>query len=795
MRKQRCDIPIVFAVLVGCLSLLSDILTKYGLISSKIFVSENYIFYIFSLIFTVATLCCTLLSIIVSVNNNKVLGLQIKEIVSLKSSPVHLKTIILFSLIIVILSIPALSFELYSFMTILAICLVIYLLISSLRLFKVIFNSDYSTTIIKKSVIECKDFKQSYVLNWINSLDKAIKENDGESECTYLNLLRQASEKNTEILNLVEKHIVNSFELSCKYQPYVDSIVKVLRLNGSVEPIFDERSILYNYTNALKYVSPLDISRINLPGTIEEIVMCEIIPDYCKTAYCLWLIQSIIKNDNIKEDDKLDILYRSFSALCNLSDTYGNGNVRSDTIIYIFKYEILLLDDYELAKKIYSVLLKALYVNNPYPKDKCYVKTIAQIIRMVYFWGYLEKETLSESKRRNISTLLLCPASTTDNAILTIGFIVNRHSDGIVKYLVSDAFDTTFGIDSLDYSPDIIGFKSVVCTQENKIKFAFWLYSITGCGFSVLPIKDHISVDSKEHIIISKELCAAVIDEFNPDKTLTEYAKNNIENLKIVLGINSSMPLQYLVATHDVANTEIQSINIIDNTALAESDSSVIRALVESKTADSPEIELDSNINLDNAQTYQLPDIICSKNYDYSNIAASGIQSSLTQIVNYQISNRLRTVKLSFDLNGVKTLYSELEKRIYLWRNYTYYDDWGLNGAVRQSDDYIALKKKIDEIPNSVNNNIHDYVFLLEDGIKFNYKIIEINVSPLTEEMIDNFLNQCRIADGQYKIDNGIWTTQKAKEYIANSRYFISAKAKVEVNIHSDSGFKVDFSY
>lgn len=440
-------------------------------------------------------------------------------------------------------------------------------------------------------------------------------------------------------------------------------------------------------------------------------------------------------------------------------------------------------------------MLEIPIVRNPYSNDKCYVKTIAQIIRMVYFWGYLERETLSESKRNNISSLLLCPASTTDNAILTIGYILDQRSDGIIEYLVADAFDTPFGIDSLDYSPDIIGFKTVVCTRENKIRFAFWLYSITGYKFSVLPIKKHTSVDSKERLIVSKELCAAVIDEFNPDCTLTEYAKNNIENLKKILGINTSMPLQYLVATLEAINTEIQSINTIDNTALAESDSSVIRALVERKTNDSPAIELDRTINLDNAQTYQLPDIICSKNSDYSDIAASGIQSSLTQIVNYQISKRLRTVKLSFDIDGVKTLYSELSNKTYLWRNYTFYDDWGLNASVRQSDDYSRLKKKIDDIQYSVNNNIHNYIFLTENGIAFNYKIDEIKVSPLAEEMIDNFLNQCRIADGQYKIDNGIYTTQKAKDYIANSRYYISTKAQVEINIHSNSGFKVDFSY
>ena len=45
----------------------------------------------FSLSFTVATLGCTLLSIIVGVSSNRVLGLQLREIVSLKNSPLKRK--------------------------------------------------------------------------------------------------------------------------------------------------------------------------------------------------------------------------------------------------------------------------------------------------------------------------------------------------------------------------------------------------------------------------------------------------------------------------------------------------------------------------------------------------------------------------------------------------------------------------------------------------------------------------------------------------------------------------------
>ena len=85
MRKQKLktiDLIIrIFGLTLLTLGIVSDIFLKTTVISSLFTVSENYILYVFSLIFTVSTLGCTILSIIVGASNDRVLGLKLREII------------------------------------------------------------------------------------------------------------------------------------------------------------------------------------------------------------------------------------------------------------------------------------------------------------------------------------------------------------------------------------------------------------------------------------------------------------------------------------------------------------------------------------------------------------------------------------------------------------------------------------------------------------------------------------------------------------------------------------------
>ena len=117
--KKKLLYFITIGIILIILGLVCDCLIKSGIFQYYLVVNENYIVYIFFFFFTVATLGCTLLSIIVGVSSNRVLGLQLREIVSLKNSPLKLNTMIIGSMIIVGISVPALAFELTTSITIL----------------------------------------------------------------------------------------------------------------------------------------------------------------------------------------------------------------------------------------------------------------------------------------------------------------------------------------------------------------------------------------------------------------------------------------------------------------------------------------------------------------------------------------------------------------------------------------------------------------------------------------------------------------------------------------------------
>ena len=71
--KKKLLYFITIGIIMIILGLVYDCLINSGIFQYYLVVNENYIFYIFSLIFTVATLGCTLLSIIVGVSSNRVL--------------------------------------------------------------------------------------------------------------------------------------------------------------------------------------------------------------------------------------------------------------------------------------------------------------------------------------------------------------------------------------------------------------------------------------------------------------------------------------------------------------------------------------------------------------------------------------------------------------------------------------------------------------------------------------------------------------------------------------------------
>ena len=930
-RKYKIDIRtlhIIGGVVIG-LAFILDVLQKMHLINGLLYVGNEYIYYLFSLIFTVATLGSTLLSIIVSVSNNKILGLQLREIVSLTNSPLKIERIIIEALIVVAVSICALAIGFCNTMTGLAGFLICFLIYHSFILCRIVFNKQYSKDIVYSSISAATSIKADYVHSWIMQLLGAIENSDISSEEEYLELIKKAiapeepkqeqpaqntseesaaeepkqeknakdaseesaaeelkqknlakdtseeaaaeepkqeknaedassepaaeelkqknlakdtseeaaaeepeQEKNAEdaseeatekgieskkatgktskksakkipkdtsnevkreFFDLVAKRIPSVFSKSCMYQSYVDSYKRILRLNDPSCKYFDEWSITSNYIMSFKYAEPKELANLNIAGTIEDIIMCNFLSEDEKELNCYRLFDVLLSNRSINETDRLEAVYAGFCALLWLDDDYGYSEVRVKTAIRVFRNKVLLAKDFTQGKKVYAYMLKAAYTRNQYRSSKCYASFLSQIVRMIYFWAFLEAETLSEQRRRWIATVPDSVVETTDNATLSISFLIGQHHNRMVEFLIEDAFGGTLS-DPLDYWPDILNGKSVVCTNENKIKFALWFYSIWGYGISIFPIEQYISFDAEEKLVLYKSICVAACEEFtSTGKELTIHAKENVSKLQRLYKKPTQMPETQLTMSFDAINKQIMQINILQfGVEHDPSKNSIYDKLIEELQRHS-DIVLDESLSLKDADVFEIFPFLCLKNDAYDSIIVYGIKSYLENIVNEHIRKSLPEVQLCFNKEGVVTLKEALSSGGYHYCNYLFYNDWGIEQSARASQEYSELKTLVDSIPYRHTYVIRENIFLRTDNISCNCSIDDLRAEDLKEEQLESYLSQYKVADEQYNIDGGVYHKTAAIEYFGKTRFLLHVKIKIVTNICKDSGFQITF--
>lgn len=743
--------------------------------------------------FTVATLGCTLLSIIVGVSGNRVLGLQLREIVSLKNSPLKINYLIVESLIIVGISIPALALEWFTSITILALYLVVFVAYYTVVLCRIVFNKEYTKDIVRLYLNDSDNIKHDYVQCWITALYRTMEENDIASEEEYLTLLSSAALAQKQYSDQIENQIPQLFAASCLSQAFIDSYKRIIRLNDINNNCFDEWTITLNYINNIKYANPKSVYELNVPGTIDSIIMCDYLAEDNKTTYCYRLINALLENNYLNNEEKLSIVYTGLCRLMWLRDDVEFSNVRVNTALSLFRENILKAKDFNFGKEIYKILIKAMYKENLYHSAKPLASFLSQIVRMIYFWSFLEKETLSEERRNLISTIPACVVETIDNASLSIHTLINRNHEKMLEYLIGDAFKPE-RFDPLDYWPEIHNGKTIVCSPETKIKFAFWFYLVWGYHFYSFPIEKYILTDTTENQKTSKRLCVSVREEFDEEnKSINQCTIEHISLLQNLFNKNYLLPEQYLVASYDAVNNQILRINQLQYNSHINSDTERIIIELNKSIIEKPDIPIDDSISLESAVTYQLPPILCSNTSDYCGYIVRVIKGYFTEIVNDILKSRLPKVKLTFDSEGVKTLKRELEKEKYLFRNYTFYDDWGLKKEAREIPEYIELIKLVNAINENRGILLYEYLFLKVDGVKFNYSVESMTTEKLDGEVLEEYLSQYRVSGGQYNIDGGIYNKTTAKEHFMNTRFLLLSKMKIETNVVATSGFRVVF--
>lgn len=445
------------------------------------------------------------------------------------------------------------------------------------------------------------------------------------------------------------------------------------------------------------------------------------------------------------------------------------------------------------------ITIKAL-CKQRFPSD-FFFSLLSKLVRLLFFWAYLETESLSEKRRDYIKELPDCNVETNDNVTLSLSSLLYAYKDEILKYCIKDSINKTDSFFELDYQPEMDYVKTLVGSRENKIKFALWFYSIWGKYYGPFPLDQYLAIPDKaekKDLYFYKSLCVAAISEFDStDKCLNNKAKERVQELRCFYNNQSSIDHENIRQSFDIINHLIIQVENRLNNILTDENPQQKTTTIQEKLKDAmennePIIIIDDSISLDNATDSLISPYICDRRYTEENRIADDLKQNMIKIANGIIRKKLPVVKLSFDKNGVQTLTNMLRSVKYTFRNYTFYDDWALAG-IRETQEYSELRSLVDKIPNE-SHSPWTNVFLNLDKIRLNYSIEISPPKKLTGEILEWYLSSFRIADEQYKIDDIFYYNKNdAIKHLQDTKYTLDIRLKVETNVQSTSGFRIEY--
>lgn len=154
------------------------------------------------------------------------------------------------------------------------------------------------------------------------------------------------------------------------------------------------------------------------------------------------------------------------------------------------------------------------------------------------------------------------------------------------------------------------------------------------------------------------------------------------------------------------------------------------------------------SINMENAIEMHFRPVIEDLQYCNNGLNISArLARYFESFINEQIKKELPVVQLSFDLEGVKVLLSQLRDNRFNKRNYTYVDDWGLNKEVRESVEYKELEAVIKEISFEKTSPINSHMFYKDGCLDYNIEITEYNHEFLTDDECSAYVENYKVGE------------------------------------------------
>jgi hypothetical protein len=767
-------------------------------------VGPDYIVCMFSALYTVAALGNAILSIIVSAFSNKVLGFTVKEILVMSSCKISIIYTIIKSFIVIIIAIPFFALGFCTTVTVLAIYVVRLISKTSISTWNLLTDDDFGKTIIEAEIeSRGKNDPERFIMRWFPELNDSFLSNNEVQQDLYIDWLKKIVRVGIDSKRVtsatLEKRICDTFNLASFRLGFVDACKKVIYFNDwKSNPIFDSDKIAFSLINRIQYCTVNEIDAYRISETIDDIIERMEVEEYKKVRFAYGYYRSIKANEIIPKKTREDILNSIIEKLSYLRDT-PTGPIRSRILLLIVKYSVLENEDIVDRRMIFLMIINNLRNENRYSHEECYISTISQLFRAIFFYSNFEFETLRENYRKNLEGFFTLFLPSKNRIQISLASLLAENQENVVKWLTENAVLGNNIPSIFDYFPENFSSKNLVWTKENLLQFAFYYYALVGYRFSLFPaneLVESVTIDFQT----KESICIAVTKLFDDKFQLQKDVKLIITTLQMLFNEQERLPDEDLLRNFNYYNEKLADIKM----KICGSIISVISC--DAKDINDKLVTLftnmhplnpfiyDNTLSLDGGRRLKIRPKFTQIYKDHIAIATDQKLYEIKEFLNSIVLTELPPVTLDFSAKGVIELKSKLTESKYVYRNYSYIDDWAIKKEVRESSDYSDLVELLNSIPFDSRRELQQYIFLKVEKITFNVNVVSYVLSPPTAEQCEKFIQPYKIADGKYRIDDVVRDFNQSVDFLQHYYQIETSELCIVTEITSDSGFRIVFS-
>lgn len=763
-----------------------------------VYVSADYPNEAFAAACSVAVLGNAILSLLFGASDKIIRGIPFQDILHSSKFGSDQQLTIVATTWSVIFAIYAYSKGLCTTLTFL-VCLDAFLILSSsIDLWKILSDNSMQMKVVNEIIADDGVARYDvYVDSWFHELNQSLDFNNEGTISEFCDLISSINAATSDgehpINSAIARHIPILFESACEKIGFVDAYKLIKRINN-IRPdgFIDCESTALDYIKSLKYCNTINTHNRSIPTIVEAIIEKLDTEDWEKTSFVYRYFCAVFDNAYINADAKNDLLLELLDVLTYLRDDNG-AEVKKEVLLLVIKHDVILNNNKANRTILFKLMTEALLRNNRYADDQVFVGTIAEIFRAFFFYIYREVETLTKEYRDGLLELYRAEQNKKDMFSLSFTHLITENYEKVIFWLAKDAatFDRRRRL-FWDYFSPVTGFKSIVWSSPEVIRFAFCFYKLIGYTHDSHPFAQIIDADKYEdHEKMA--ICREIINLYD-DGELNSAAMDIIHQLEELTGIHGPRS-NFDNLEHDYFQDRLsefaakKSCDVLNQGSLTDD---TMLQMVNEELEQGNVFELDAGLQLRPTTRRRIEPSLVEMNVYQAKHSAYRIAQIIKMIMNGVIERKLRKVHVDFSEQGIQTLVENLKDGDWQYRNYIHINDYAIMPAVRESDTFMKLSGIINGIHYDNSHEIRSYVFLKAPKVPYNINL-HYHLEEPNEEKCAEFVKRHQLAEGVYQIGSNRFDYSHAIKYVRQNYKLEIVDFSVRVGINDRSGFSVRF--